>query len=357
MPPLLRYFVSRLLTIPITLFFITTVLYGAIILTPPEVRVGMYLRESNRFDMMTEKQQEQIRKVWIERYHLDDPYPVQYGIWAGNLLQGNWGYSATAHDQVLAALLRRTPVSAELALYAMLIYIPLGLYAGGIAGWKSGQRADRNFRMAAFTATSLPTFIVALLLLAVFYVMVNWFPPERLSNEFSQVVRSDAFRSYTGLVTIDGLLNGRPDVTLDALRHLFLPVVTLSLFHWATLGRITRARMIEELQKEYVTAAKARGLPDRALVWTHAFRNTLSPALASSVLSAASLLTGVYVVEVIFNFKGLSELAVLAMGRVIDAPLALGFAIYSAIAVLVMMTVLDLLQAAFNPKVREGLGG
>ena len=167
-------------------------------------------------------------------------------------------------------------------------------------------------------------------------------------------MNSDQFRQYTGLLTIDGLLNGRPDVSLDAIRHLVLPVFTLVIAHWATLGRVTRATMIEELQKEYVVAAKARGIPGRSIIWRHTLRNAIAPALTSSLLSAASLITGVFVVEIIYNFHGLSEIAVRSMEFTPDAPAALGFAIYSVIVVLALMFILDIIQSSLDPRIREG---
>ena len=112
-------------------------------------------------------------------------------------------------------------------------------------------------------ATSLPPFILALVLMSIFYVDLYWFAPERASSEISYFITTDQFRQYTGFLTIDGLLNGRPDITLDAFRHLAMPVFTLAIAHWATLGRVTRATMIEELQQDYVVAARARGVPQR----------------------------------------------------------------------------------------------
>ncbi len=131
--------------------------------------------------------------------------------------------------------------------------------------------------------------------MATFYVALYWFPVGRLSDTTRMFVLSPGFHLYTGLITLDGLLNGRPGISLEALRHLVLPVVTLAGFHWATLSRITRSVMVEELGKGYVLAARARGLPDRQVVWRHAFRNALLPALNSCALSAAALLTGVFI--------------------------------------------------------------
>jgi peptide/nickel transport system permease protein len=334
MPPFLRFLTLRLLAIPITLLIVTAALYAVMMLIPPEVRASHYLPKRANVEMKTREELRAMTAKIIERHHFDDPFPVQYGFWLVDLLRG---------------------VTAELALYSMLLFIPLGLFSGVITGWQKNTRLDRRFRFAAFTATSVPVFILAIVLLSIFYVMVNWFPPERLGIQNSQFIRTEAYHPYTGLLTIDGLLNGRPEISLDALRHLILPVITLSLFHWATLGRITRSSMIQELQKDYVIAARARGISTRALIWKHTLRNAISPALASTALSTASLFTGVFVVEIIFNFNGVSELAILALRDIPDTPIALGFTVYSVSVVLLVMFLLDIVQAVLDPRVREGL--
>ena len=355
MPPFLRFLISRLVSIPVTLFVITAVLYGFVMLTPPEVRASLYLTAGASSPRLSEAQIQRLLDNVIQQYHLRDPYPVQYAYWAMNLLKGNWGYSPVLHDDVLDALLHRTPVTAELTLYSLVLFIPLGLVSGVLAGWKRNRSADMRFRFSAFMATSLPVFILALILMGIFYVGLGWFAPERLSIRNAMDIRDGTFLTYTGLLTIDGFLNGRPDIAVDAARHLVMPVFTLSLLHWATLGRVTRASMIEELQKDYILAGKARGIPDQDIIWKHALRNVLSPALTSSALSAAALFTGVFVIEVIYNFKGISELVVIGTLGIPDAPTVLGFAIYSVIIVLALMFILDVMQAIFDPRVREGI--
>jgi len=352
MSPFLRYLINRTLSIPVTLFIITAVLYATVMLTPAETRATLYMPK-NVSPRMTEEQYQKMLERAVERYHLNDPYPVQYFYWITNLVQGNWGYSPTLQEDVLTAILRRTPVTAELTLYSILVFIPLGLISGAVAGSRQNQSTDYRFRLTAFIATSLPPFILALILIAIFYVNLHWLAPGQTSSAVSSVVSSDQFRQYTGLLTIDGLLNGRPDISLDALRHLVMPVFTLAIAHWATLGRVTRATMIEELKKEYVVAAKAHGIPGQRIIWRHTLRNAIAPALTSSLLSAASLLTGVFVVEIIFNFHGISVIAVQSMGTIPDAPAAMGFAIYSVIVVLILMGILDLIQAGLDPRIRE----
>lgn len=351
--PLFRHLLKRLFFLLITLFIITAVLYAAVMLTPAEQRATLFL-PPNLPTRMTEEQYQVLIDHIIERNHLNDPYPVQYYYWIINLAQGNWGYSQTLNEGVLDAIIQRSPVTAELTLYSILVFIPLGLISGVIAGSRQNKAADQGFRLTAYIATSLPPFILALVLMAIFYVGLYWFAPGRIGDTVGRLVNSANFRQFTGLLTIDGLLNGRPDITLDALRHLAMPVFTLALAHWATLGRVTRATMIEELHQDYVVAARSRGLHEQAIVWRHMLPNAVAPALTSSLLSAASLLTGVFVVEIIFNFHGISDIAVTSMQFIPDAPAALGFTVYSVIVVLILMGILDLIQSVLDPRIREG---
>lgn len=348
---LLKFALRRLLAIPITLFFVTAVIYAIIMIAPAEERAMLYWPPNTRNDLPAHIAEAKLNQI-IEENGLNKSFPEQYFHWVSGLLRGDWGFSPVVNDNVLDVLLNRTPVTAELTLYSILFLIPLGLISGVISGWRQGGRFDAQFRLAAFAATSIPPFILGLFLLSIFYVGLNWFPPGR-TGIVELSLRSTTFKPITGLLTIDGLLNGRFDVTIDAFRHLVLPVFTLSLVHWATLGRVTRAAMISEKGREYITAAHARGIKSGSVVWRHALRNALLPALTSTILSAASLVTSVFVIEKIFNLKGLSELITWGMNGTPDAPLALGFAVYSVLLVMPLMILLDLIKAAIDPRVRE----
>lgn len=354
LPPMLKFLLRRLLSVLATLVVITAIIYGIVCLAPVESRASLYMGRRVRATLPPEVEQRWIQSV-IQEHGLNDPYPVQYFRWVSLLIGGEWGWSPILRSDVLDLLLVRTPATVELTLYSLLLFIPLGLVSGALAGWRRTHIADQVFRLTAFVSTSIPPFILGLVLLSIFYVGLHWFLPGYLSTAESLAVRSASFKTITGLLTIDGLLNGRPDVSLDAIRHLVLPVVTLSLFHWATLGRVTRASMIEELDKDYIVAAHARGLPARRILWRHALRNAAVPGLTSSALSAASLITGVYVVEVVFGWPGVSKLITYSIWQP-DVALAAGFAVYSVLSVLSVMILLDIIQAAVDPRLREGGG-
>lgn len=354
MPPLLQFIIRRFLVVPVSLIVITMVLYGGVMLTPPEARAQLYFPQRMRQDL-SDEQMEKFTESIIKRYHLRDPYLVQYGYWVASLFDGTWGFSQSLNAPVLPSLLNRTPITMELTLYSLLFLIPLGLVSGVLAGWNRSGVFDKIFRGSAFLGTSTPTFILAMVLITVFYINLNWFAPGRISLEYSLEFSNGIFKHYTGMLSIDSLLNGRLDIFVDAWRHLAMPVFTLSLYHWATLGRVTRATIILERGKEYIISARARGVSERKVVWSHAFFNMLSPSLTSMTLSAATIITGVFVSEIIFDFNGLSYVIVNAMSGIPDAPAALGFAVYSVVIILLLMFLLDVLQAVFDPRVREGV--
>ena len=126
---------------------------------------------------------------------------------------------------------------------------------------------------------TVPPFILALFFLSFFYVKLGWFAPERIGSAYGYVISRDTYNAVTGFLTIDALLNPRLDIFVDALRHLAMPVITLSLYNWAVLGRITRATIIEQRKKEFIVSARARGLSERRVLWKHAFRSILAPSL------------------------------------------------------------------------------
>ena len=351
---MLRFLIRRLLAILATLLMVTAALYAVLMLAPAEERAELYLPKGNSNNPGL-RPEAMIERV-IEEKGLNDPYPVQYVRWVAHLLRGDWGWSPSLRGDVLDALVARTPVTAELTLYSVILLVPLGIASGVISGHRQNRPFDHVFRILAFTATSVPPFILALVLLTIFYAGLRWFPPGRIGIAESQVVTSSAFISVTGLLTLDGLLNGRTDITINALRHLVLPAITLSLAHWATLGRVTRAAMIEELSKDYILAARGRGLPRQSVIWIHALRNVVVPALNSTALSAAALVTGVFVIEAVFGFPGVSELITKAMVFQTDTPIAMGFALYSVLVVSPLMLILDVLQGVVDPRIREEVG-
>ncbi|HMX17977.1 MAG TPA: ABC transporter permease [Anaerolineales bacterium] len=349
MPPILQFLIRRIFSAFISLIIITMVLYSGFMLTPPEARARIYLPPGKGGERASEQYIENI----IKENHLREPYLVQYLYWAKSLLQGSWGYSPTLNADVLPSLLHRTPATLELALYSLLMLIPLGLASGLVSGWRPGSVFDSGFRGLAFLGTSTPSFIVSIILISILYIQLDWLAPGRIDVKTELQMFRSGFVEYTGALTLDSLLNKRFDIFIIALKHLIMPVFTLSIYHWATLGRITRASIMNERGKEYIVAARARGVKESKLIWKHALRAILAPSLTAMALSAASIVTGLFVTEIIYGLTGISQIIVIAMSSYPDAPAALGFSVYSVIMVLGLMLILDFIQATLDPRVRE----
>lgn len=347
MSPFAQYFFRRILIIPITLVIITMLMYAAVMLTPPEARATLFFARSNA------RIRESTIQAIIKNNYLDQPFLIQYGHWMKALVSGNWGYSPSLGEDVLPALIHRTPVTLELLFYSILVFVPVSLISGFASAWRPGRLFDNFTGAFSFLGTSLPIFIVSMFALAIFYIKLGWFAPERISPLFSQVINSDQFIPFTGFLTIDSLMNGRLDIFIDAIKHLVMPVATLSIFHIASLSRLTRSFAIDEKNKVYILAARARGVQEKALLWVHVMRATLGRSLTSIGLSISSIIMGVFITEMIYTINGISSVIVKAMRAGADAPATLGFMIYSIILILTLMLVIDLLIALVDPRIRD----
>ncbi len=189
----------------LTLVAVTALLYATVMFTPAETRATLYFpRETKR---LSEVQMQKMIDRIIEENHLDDPYPVQYFYWLKSLLKGDWGYSPVLQEDVFGAIARRAPATAELTIFSILVFLPLGLISGVISGSKRNKLPDHGFRTSAFIATSMPPFILALILMAIFYIDLHWFAPGRITTALGFDLKSTDFQQFTGLLTIDGLLN------------------------------------------------------------------------------------------------------------------------------------------------------
>src|SRR5919106_859713 len=175
--------------------------------------------------------------------------------------------------------------------------------------------------------------------------------PFPLSESANAVVSSAEFRSYTNLLTIDALLNGRIDVFWDALKHMILPILTLSYLSWATFLRVTRSSMLEVLRQEYVTTARAKGLPERAVIFKHAQPNAMIPVVTLAGFAVVGLMGGVVITETVFDFPGIGKAAAEAAGA-LDVVTVLGFALFNGVILIIANLVVDVLYAFVDPRVR-----
>jgi len=343
------YIIRRILLIIPTLIGVTLLIFAVIQLFSPVDRVSLYVRSAQEL-----KEASSVDEL-IAKYHLNDPIVYQYYYWITQLLQGNLGISKAANNvPVLEAITSSLPATIELVLYSAPITILLGIQLGVISAVHRDKIVDHATRFLSIVGWSLPTFWLGIVLISIFYGGLGWLPPRRLDIGLeNSVIRSSQFINYSGLYTIDSLLNGRFDIFLESLRHLILPVITLTTIQIALLIRIMRSSMLETLGKGYVTTARAKGLSSKEVINKHAKRNALIPAVTLSGILIAGMLTGVVITETIFDFKGIGYYAAHAATQ-LDIPGVLGFALFTGIVFTIANLIVDILYAYIDPRIRLG---
>lgn len=329
---------------PVILFGVTLLIFSMIMMLSPNQRLSTYVSGPEELKSMD-------ASALIEKYGLNDPFYQQYGRWISDVIKGDFGWSESASEPVVQAITRRIPATAELALLAMVPVIFGGVLLGIFAAVHHNQVGDHITRVFAVVGWSMPTFVFGLLVLMIFYGVLGWFPPGRLSNWALQITRSAAFRNYTGMYVLDGLLNGNLAVVFNALRHLIAPVVTISILWWAFILRITRSSMLETLRKDYIRTARAKGLKEKVVVYKHAVRNALIPVVTVAGQMVLGLMGGVVVVEAIFNRNGIGSF-LRTSAQQLDYPGVLGGTLYFGFILILINLLVDVSYAFIDPRIR-----
>lgn len=343
----LRSYIGRriLLLIPTVLGAVILIFFLLQFMTPVQ-RATLYVR--------TSPQEFAAIDQIIAKYHLDDPIPVQFYYWMVNLVHGNLGWSETGHMPVTEAFVNFLPATLELFIFATPIIIWAAVKMGVTSAVNRDKPADHATRVASIVGYAIPNFWLGLLLLMTFYGYFRGFlPPGRLSTQVDAFVNSAAFIRYTGINTIDAILNLDFRVLVDALRHLVLPVTTLVVSSWALITRITRSSMLEALGRGYITTARAKGLDEDTVINKHAKRNALIPVLTVSGYLVIGLIMGAFITETIFSFKGIGWFFVRSAVQY-DVSVILGFTLIFAIVIVLINLIVDLLYAYVDPRVRLG---
>jgi len=352
---MLAYIIRRLLILPVLIAGVTMIIFAMLSLLTPYERASLYIQD-------IPKRPGAIDSV-IEKYGLDDPIPIQYWHWMvgrkdettgeikGGVLRGDLGFSKVGKSTVMEVIGRRLPATAELALWAAVPMIGIGIWLGVLSALHHNKVADQILRVFSIVGWSIPTFVFGLIVLMIFYAQLGWFPPGRLSDWASQIVQSDAFTRYTQMNTVDALLNLRVDIFLDALKHLILPVITLAYLNWAYMLRVTRSSMLDTLRQDYMTTARAKGLIERKVIWRHAVPNGLIPVITVGGLILIGLLNGVVITETVFNYPGMgSFLAEAALS--LDIVSVLGVTLISSIILVGGNLIVDVLYGFIDPRIR-----
>jgi len=349
------YLLRRLLLVPILLLGMTVILFGMLQFVDPVARSALYVRDFPRNDR-------QVQAI-IERYGFNQPIYEQYWTWLagkvdavsgtreGGVIFGDLGYSRTASEPVIDIIKERFPNTLDLTLWSLVPVFSVGIWLGVQAAVHQNGWIDHLVRFFSISGTSIPLFVFGLLVIMVFYTKLGWFPPGRMSDWVSQLIHAGQFHQYTRLLTLDALLNGRLDVFWDALRHMILPVLTLSVMSWASFVRVTRTSMLETLRADYVTAARARGINEKDVIRRHAKPNAMIPVVTLGGLQVVSMLGGVVITETVFNYPGIGEAAATAAQN-LDVVTVLGLALFNGLILILANLVVDLLYGFLDPRIR-----
>jgi len=280
---------------------------------------------------------------------LDRPVYVQYWIYLKDLLHGNFGRSLTTHRPVAHDLGEYFPATFELTITALVITVIMGIPLGVMSAVKRDKWLDHASRIFSLTGVSMPIFWLGLLLQMIFSYRLGWLPMNGRVD--AQVLAMHPLHTVTGLYLLDSLFTGNWPVLVSCLRHILLPAITLSYASLAVVTRMVRSSMLDVMEQDYIRTARAKGLRERLVIYKHALRNALIPAVTVIGLTLGMLLGGAFFTETIFSWPGMGRYAVGTITS-LDFPAIMGVAVIVALAYVTANLLVDVLYALIDARIR-----
>ncbi len=334
---MVQYIGRRLLNLIPVLLGITLLVFAFLHLIPGDPAVVM------SGERATPEQVAALR----EQLGLNQPLPIQYLVFLGNLLRLNFGTSIISGVPIAEEIRTRWPATFELSVAAMLVATIIGIPAGVLAAVRKNSAVDNLTMSGSLLGVSFPVYWLGLLLVYLFAVNLQWLPP-------SGRISIDAgfnFKPITGFYVLDALLQGNFIALKDVLAHLILPAITLGTIPLAILARITRSAMLEVLSQDYIRTARAKGLLERWVIFKHALKNALLPVVTIIGLQFGSLLGGAILTETIFSWPGIgSWIYEGILSR--DYPVVQGGVVFVAVAFVLINLLIDLSYAFLDPRIQ-----
>ncbi len=322
-----RYITRRLGFLLLTLVVTSLIIFAITQFLPGDVCRNVLGREAGEAAL------ERCR----EERGLNEPIPLQYLNWLVNFMTGDWGESFSTQTEIRPLVLERLRNSLRLALVAMLIAVPLALLLGVIAGLNEDKLADNAISVGSLSVVGLPEFVTGLVIIQLFAFVIN----DWLEGAFG-------IRPFLANSSVP------PDASFaEVLPALILPALTATLVLLAYIARLTRAGVLEELKRPYVRTATLKGLPKRTVIGKHVLRNALLPTITVIAISVGWLISGLIVIENVFNYPGLGRMMVFAIDRR-DLPLMQALVMVTVLVFALANLTADLLYAWLNPRIRLG---
>ncbi len=310
-----RYLVRRLLEMIVVLFGVTAAVFLMLKLTPGDPATAILGIQA------TPNEVARVRQA----LGLDQPWHIQFFIWFGNLLQGDFGSSYISKKPVLELILARFPVTLELTTLALLFAIVIGIPAGMISAARRYSVLDYTITSLSLFGVSMPAFWFAILLILLFSLYLGWLPAS-------------------------GYVPWRRGF-IPHMRSMIMPTLSLGLFLIGSLARFSRASMIETLVKDYIRTAQGKGLSNRVVLWRHALQNALIPTVTVIGIQFGALLGGAIITEQVFAFPGVGTMLLTAVQQR-DFPVVQGLTLVVAVAFTLTNLMIDILYTWLNPRIR-----
>ena len=329
------YIARRLVLLIPVLFGISIIVFFSMHVVPGDAASAMSGQTLTATDIVRIRHQ----------LHLDQPVIVQYWYFLTGLLHGDLGTSIRTHDSVLSDIGQALPTTIQLTIAALTLSVLLGVTIGIIAATHRNSLLDTISMSTVLVGVSMPVFWTGILLLIYFGGTLQWLP---IGGSLDTNI--DLHR-ITGMTVIDSLLTGNMPALKSSVQHLILPAITLALFPAASIARLTRATMVEEMSKDYIRTARAKGLRRRKVVWKHALRNAMIPVLTVIGLQLGLLLSGAVLTETVFALPGIGQLAVTSI-LYRDYAVVQGVVIIAAFLFVMVNLAVDVLYAYLNPRIK-----
>jgi peptide/nickel transport system permease protein len=283
--------------------------------------------------------------------HLDDPFLERYGEFLGGAVRFDFGRDFRTNEPVATSIGETLPATIELTLFALAIATILGILVGTLSALKPGGWIDAVGQVLALGGTSIPVFWLGMMLIALFGVRLGWFP--FLGWSPSTIGPGIDYR--TSFLFFESLVRGEWAAVGRALSHLVLPATALSTIPLAVITRMTRSSVLEEVSKDYVTTARAKGLPERQVVGRHVLRNALVPIVTITGLQLGTLLSGAVLTETVFSWPGMGRRMVEATTQR-NMPVVMASMLLFVVIFVLVNLVVDVCYHAIDPRIRQAAG-
>jgi len=279
-----------------------------------------------------------------EKYGLDKPLYIQYGIWLNRALHGDIGRSIVSNEYVAKEIFERFPNTFELTFFAMILAIAIGTMAGIISASKQYSALDYTFMGIALLGVSMPVFWLGIMLMMIFGVYLRWLP---IGGRINILI---PFHRITGFYLLDSIITGNFAALISTVRYLILPSTALATIPMATIARVSRSSMLEVLRQDFIRTERAKGLSERVVIYKHAVRNAMIPVITVIGLNFGLLLAGAILTETVFSWPGIGRYIVNAVGMR-DYPVVQGCVLFFALVFVMVNLVTDIIYVYIDPRI------